>query len=92
MFLSRSLLQFSEYRNSATGWMTVGSVPSWGSDGNFSFFNASEPVAGPQPPIQWVLGTLIKRPGREADHSSSSNFKFKSAWSYTSTPQYAFVA
>jgi hypothetical protein len=33
----------------------------------------------------------IKRPGREADHSPPSGSEVKDAWSYTSTPQYAFI-
>jgi hypothetical protein len=48
-----------------------------------------------QPPIQWVQGTLflgVKRPGREADHSSPSTAEVKNAWSYTSSPQYVFMA
>jgi hypothetical protein len=50
---------------------------------------ASRPALGPtQSPIQWVPGALsvgIKWPGREADPRS------KNEWSYTSTPQYAFM-
>jgi hypothetical protein len=57
---------------------------------------ASTPALGPtQPPIQWVSGALflgVKRPGREADHSTPSSADVKNAWSYTSTPQYAFMA
>jgi len=34
----------------------------------------------------------IKRPGREADHSLPSSAYIKNAWSYASTPQYAFMA
>jgi hypothetical protein len=34
----------------------------------------------------------VKRPGREADHSPPSIAEFKNAWSYTSTPQYAFMS
>jgi hypothetical protein len=48
-----------------------------------------------QPPIQCVPGALslgVKRPGREADHSPPSSAKVKNAWSYTSTPQYDFMA
>jgi hypothetical protein len=48
-----------------------------------------------QPPIQWVPGALslgVKRPGREADHSSPSSAEIKNAWSYISTPQYVFMA
>jgi hypothetical protein len=57
---------------------------------------ASRTVLGPtQPPIQWVPGALslgVKRPGREADDSPPSNAEVKNAWSYTSTPHYAFLA
>jgi hypothetical protein len=48
-----------------------------------------------QPPIQWIPGDLslgVKRPGREADYSPPSGAEVKNAWSYTSTPQYAFMA
>jgi hypothetical protein len=34
----------------------------------------------------------VKRPGREPDHSSPSRAEVKNAWSYTSNPQYAFMA
>jgi hypothetical protein len=34
----------------------------------------------------------VKRPGREADHSPPSSVEVKNAWSYTSTPQYIFMA
>jgi hypothetical protein len=64
--------------------------------GIFLFTTVSTPALGPiQPPIRWVSGTLslgIKRPGREADHSPLSSAEVKNAWSYTSTPQYAFMA
>jgi hypothetical protein len=48
-----------------------------------------------QPPIQWVLGALslgVKRPGREADHSPPSSAEVKNVWSYTSIPEYVFMA
>jgi hypothetical protein len=48
-----------------------------------------------QPPIQWVPGALflgVKRPRYEADHSPPSSAEVKNAWSYTSTPQYVFMA
>jgi len=32
------------------------------------------------------------RPGREADHLPASSTEEKNAWSYTSTPQYTFMA
>jgi hypothetical protein len=34
----------------------------------------------------------VKRPGREADNSPPSSAEVKKAWSYTSTPQYVFMA
>jgi hypothetical protein len=56
---------------------------------------ASKPAVRPtQPPIQWVLGTLVprvKQPGHEDDHSSSSSAKVKNMWSYISTPPYVFM-
>jgi hypothetical protein len=48
-----------------------------------------------QPPIQWVAGAVslgVKRPGREAGHSPPYTAEVKNAWSYTSSPQYAFMA
>jgi hypothetical protein len=60
------------------------------------FATASRTALGPtQPPIQWVAGVLsrgVKRPRREADYSPPSNAEVKNAWSYTSTPQYVFMA
>jgi hypothetical protein len=43
-----------------------------------------------QPRIHCVTGSfsqVIKRPGREADHSSSSFAEVKNSWSYTAAPQ-----
>jgi hypothetical protein len=48
-----------------------------------------------QPSIQWVPGAVslgLKRPSHEADHSPPSSAKVKNAWSYTSTPEYVFMA
>jgi hypothetical protein len=64
--------------------------------GIFLFTAASRPALGPtQPPIKWVSQTLplgVKRLGREADHSPPTSAEVKNAWSYTSTPQYVFMA
>jgi hypothetical protein len=43
-----------------------------------------------QPPIQWV--PRLKLPELKAYHKSPSSTKVKNAWSYTSTPQYVFMA
>jgi hypothetical protein len=46
-------------------------------------------------PIQWVPGTLspvVKRQGREADHSPPTISEVKKMWIYTSIPLYAFMA
>jgi len=60
------------------------------------FTAASRPNLGPtRPTIQWVPGVLfpgVKRPGREADFSPQSSAEIKNAGSYTSTPQYVFMA
>jgi hypothetical protein len=49
--------------------------------GNFLITTASRTALGPiQPPIKWVSGAVsleVKRPGREADHSSPSSAEVK---------------
>jgi hypothetical protein len=37
------------------------------------------------------LSSVIKRPGRQVDHSFLSSSEVKNAWGYTSTPQYIFM-
>jgi len=44
----------------------------------------------PMPKFRRVLPG-VKRPGREADHSTPSSAEVKNAWRYTSTPQHVFV-
>jgi hypothetical protein len=64
--------------------------------GIFLFTTTSLTALGPtQPPVQGVPGALslgVKWPGREADHSLLSSAEVKNAWSYTSIPQYVFMA
>jgi hypothetical protein len=58
----------------------------------FLFATASKPALEP---TQWVAEALspgVKRPGREADHSPPTSAEVKNAWSYTSIPQYVFIA
>jgi hypothetical protein len=56
----------------------------------------SRPALEPtQPPVQWVPETLsveVKRPGREADNSPSSNAEVKECVELYPTPQYVFMA
>jgi hypothetical protein len=98
-FSRRTLLHVGTYFNFiwAMSWMFgVLEFDSRRELGSFLFIIASRPALGPtQPPIQWVPGALslgVKRPGREADHSPPSSAEVKNAWSYTSTPQYVFMA
>jgi hypothetical protein len=44
-----------------------------------------------QPPIQWVPRG-VKRPVREADHSTRTSAEVKNTGVHTSTPLYAFMA
>jgi hypothetical protein len=61
--------------------------------GNFLF--TTRTALGPtQPPIQRVPGAVslgVKWPEREADHLPTSSAEVKNAWSYNSTPKYAFT-
>jgi hypothetical protein len=71
-------------------------VPSPGRVKTFLFSTLSRPALGStQPPIQWVPGAPspgVKRPKREAGHSSPTSAEVKKMWIYTSTPPYAFMA
>jgi hypothetical protein len=62
---------------------------------HFLFSTSSRPTPGStQPPIQWVLWALslrVKRPGREADNSSSASAVVKKISIYTSKTQYSFI-
>jgi hypothetical protein len=64
--------------------------------GIFLFITAFRTALRPtQPLIQGVAGAIsleVKRSGRETDHSPPSKAEVKNVWSYTSTPQYAFMA
>jgi hypothetical protein len=40
----------------------------------------------------WGFSLEVKRPGREADHSSPTSAEITKTWVYTSTPPYAFMA
>jgi hypothetical protein len=79
------------------GWMIrVLGFDSWWGLGIFLFTTMSRMALGPtQFPIPWVPGALSLRVmwlGHEADHSPPSSAKVKNVWSYTSTPQYVFMA
>jgi hypothetical protein len=60
------------------------------------FTAASRPALEPtQPPNQWVPAALTpeeKWLGHEVNSSPPSIAKLKDGWSYTSTPQYVFMA
>jgi hypothetical protein len=62
---------------------------------NFSLHNRVQTGSGPtQSPIQWAamtLSSMMKRPGREANHSPPSSVIVKNTWSYTSTLPYVFM-
>jgi hypothetical protein len=64
--------------------------------GNLSLHHRAQNGSGDRPASDW-MGTGgsfpgVKRPGREADHSPPYSAEVKNTRSYTSTPQYAFMA
>jgi hypothetical protein len=58
---------------------------------NFSLHHCVQTGSGAHPMGIGAVSLGVKRPGREAYHSSPPSAKIKNAWSYTSTPQYAFM-
>ena len=46
----------------------------------------SKPALGPTQLLLSRYQQLVKRPGREDDHSPPSNFEVKNEWKYTPTP------
>jgi hypothetical protein len=72
-----------------------GSIPGTSRD-IFHFATLSRRALGPtQLPTHWVLGVLshmLKRPGRESDHSPPPSAEFKNTWTYTSSSTYVFMA
>jgi hypothetical protein len=86
-YINRAL-QFIESRDSSVGIALGYGLDDRGSRvrfpaglGIFLFTNASRTALGhTQPPIQWVTGALslgVKRPEREADHSSPFSSEVK---------------
>jgi hypothetical protein len=66
-------------------------------DGSTRYMHCSQKIKSVLygPPIQKLPGALplvLKRPGREADHSPPSRAEVKKIWSYKSTHPYAFMA
>jgi len=49
----------------------------------FSFHTSRKAPGLTHPPIQWAPG--LKWPGRDANHSPSSNAEVKNGWSYATT-------
>jgi hypothetical protein len=92
-----AILFSTHYQDRVVGIATGYGPVDWGgrslSPGRFKNFllstSARLALASTQPPIQWV--PEVKRPGREADHSTPSSALFKKMRIYTSTPPYAFT-
>jgi hypothetical protein len=67
-----------------------------GWDQEFSLLHVVQIGSGAHPAsYPWVRGALspvVKRPGREADHSPATSAEVKKIWIYTSASPYAFMA
>jgi len=63
---------------------------------DFSHLQSVQPGFEPTPPLMHSLpgyvSPTLKQPWREGEHSPGSSVKVKNAYSYTSTPPYAFMA
>jgi hypothetical protein len=58
---------------------------------NFSFQHRVQNSSGAQP-ASYPMGTRGSFPGGKSDHSPPSSAEVQNVWSYTSTPQYIFMA
>jgi hypothetical protein len=70
-------------------WTLLVSVPFLLDDIPKFFLYELTTIIFSSPNIQWVPGVLslgVKRPGREADHTSPSISEVKNVWMYASTP------
>jgi hypothetical protein len=80
--------------NSIKRWKGAG-IAQWYSAGlgvgNFPLHHHIQACSGSHP-ASYPVGTRGSFPGGEADHLPPSSAEVKNAWSYTSTPQYAFMA
>jgi hypothetical protein len=75
-------------------WGSRVRFPAWA--GNFSLHHRVQNGSGAHS-ASYTMGTRRSFPGvkrlvREADHSPPSSAEIKNEWSYTSTPQYVFMA
>jgi len=69
-----------------------GSIPDRSKEGIIFLFTSVHTGSGAHP-ASYPMGIgcslpVIKRPGREADHSAQSSGRVKNVWSYTSTQPY----
>jgi hypothetical protein len=86
--------------NRDSNWLRAGQPKGWVScadrDKNFLFFTLTRPVLGPIRPTYPMenrnFTPEVKLPRREADHSPPTSAEVKNTWTYTSTPQYVFMA
>jgi hypothetical protein len=95
MVLERAFsCQTSRYSDWLRAVRSRGRSSSPGRVKNFLFSTSPRPALGStQPPIQWVpwaLSPWVKRPRREADHSSPTSAEVKKMCIYTSSPPYAY--
>jgi hypothetical protein len=91
----KSSYELGRSRDSVVGIATGYRLDGWGVGIRVPKRSSLPALGCTQPPIQRVLEALsqeVKRPGREADHSSPASAGIKKIGIYTSTPPYAFLA
>jgi hypothetical protein len=86
------LFQQRKSRDSSVGIATGCGLDGWGAGARVSVGARFIywPAVGPT--VLYSVGTVVKRPGREAERSPPNSADVKNTWICTSNPPYVFVA
>jgi hypothetical protein len=89
--MAKSFISFVARPGRYSDWLRAGR-PGFDSRQGQDFYFYSGHTGSGAHPASYPMGAVVKRPGREADHSPPTSAEVKNTWIYTSTPPYAFMA